>query len=252
MTAELFHNKKPPYICTALTGKNKEEIRDELKAIIPKRPDLIEWRADFFEEIHAVDSVLAIAEEIAATSKIPILFTIRSEKEGGEKILLTDEEKVHLLSEICKSTAVAIIDFEVSNEPEHIRELRSNSKKHNKKLILSYHNFDFTPESSEIMKRAFKAEFYGADIAKVAVMPKTKEDVLRLLTITKEADDALTIPIVTMSMGQMGSLSRIIGWAYGSIITFGLGVQSSAPGQVPIDSLRQMIEMAQETVGEWK
>ncbi|UJL46261.1 type I 3-dehydroquinate dehydratase [Virgibacillus sp. NKC19-16] len=252
MTAELFHNKKPPYICIPLTGKNKEEIHDELKMIIPKQPDLIEWRADFFEEIHDIDSVLAIAEEIATTSKTPILFTIRSEKEGGEKISVTQEEKVHLLSEICKSPGVAIIDFEVSNDPEHIRELRSVSKEHNKKLILSYHNFNFTPESSEIMKRVFKAEFYEADIVKVAVMPETKEDVLRLLEVTKEADDSLAIPIVTMSMGQMGSLSRIIGWAYGSIITFGLGVQSSAPGQVPIDDLRQMIEMVRETVGEWE
>lgn len=252
MTAELFHNKKPPYICTPLTGKNKEAIRDELKVIIPKQPDLIEWRADFLEELHDIDSVLAIAEEITTATKTPMLFTIRSEKEGGEKIYLTEEKKVHLLSEVCKSPAVAIIDFEVSNNPEHIKELRKISKEHNKKLILSYHNFNFTPESSEIMKRAFKAEFYEADIAKVAVMPKRKEDVFRLLEITKEADDALNIPIVTMSMGAIGSLSRIVGWAYGSIITFGLGVQSSAPGQVPIDKLRQMIEMTQETVGEWK
>ncbi|MBY7144999.1 type I 3-dehydroquinate dehydratase [Virgibacillus sp. NKC19-3] len=251
MTAALFPNKKPPYICTPLTGKNKEEIRAELKSIIAKSPDMIEWRADCFQALHDAESVLAVAEEISSSGK-PVLFTIRSEKEGGEKISLSEEEKIHLLCEICKHSAVAIIDFEVSNNPDYIKKLRKISKQYNKKMILSYHNFDCTPQTSDIMKHAFKAEFYEADIAKIAVMPKTKEDVLRLLEITKETDEALTIPIVTMSMGAMGSLSRIVGWAYGSIITFGLSVQGSAPGQVPIDKLRKLIEMTQDTVGEWR
>ena len=74
----------------------------------------------------------------------------------------------------------------------------------------------------------------------------------RLLEVTKEADEALDIPIVTMAMGDIGGLSRIVGWAYGSVITFGQGVKSSAPGQIPIDKLKQMIKMTQEVVGNWK
>lgn len=252
MTIDLLQNKKVPYICTALTGKDKEEIIAELKTIIPKQPDLIEWRVDFLEEIHNTAYVLAIAEEISTTSKLPLLFTIRSEREGGENISLSEDDKVHLLSEACKTAAVDIIDFEVSNNPENIKMLRSISKENNKKLILSYHNFNHTPENTNMLKRFFMAEFHGADIAKVAVMPKNKDDVLRLLELTKEADEATNIPIVTMSMGEIGGLSRIVGWAYGSIITFGLGVQSSAPGQVPVDKLKQMIDMTQETIGEWE
>jgi len=252
MTIELFKNKRIPYICTPLTGKNREEILSELETIIPKQPDLIEWRVDFLEEIHNTEHVLALADEISSTSCIPLLFTIRSEKEGGEKISLSEEEKIVLLNEVCKSPDIDIIDFEVSNHPEHIKKLRNKSKENNKKLILSYHNFDHTPVNTEILKHIFEAEFYEADIAKVAVMPKNKEDVLRLLDVTKEADEALDIPIVTMSMGSIGSLSRMMGWAFGSIITFGVGVQSSAPGQVPIDRLRQMIEMTQETIGKWE
>jgi len=252
MTFELLNNKRIPYICTPLTGKNREEILFELETIIPKQPDLIEWRVDFFEEIHNTKHVLTIAEEISSVSDMPLLFTIRSEKEGGEGISLSEDGKVNLLSEVCKNAAVDMIDFEVSNDPDHIKALRKISKENNKKLILSYHNFDHTPVNREILKRVFEAEFYEADIAKVAVMPENKEDVLRLLEVTQEADEVLDIPVVTMSMGRIGSISRMMGWAYGSIITFGVGVQSSAPGQVPIDRLRQMIEMTQETVGEWE
>ena len=35
------------------------------------------------------------------------------------------------------------------------------------------------------MKRLMMAEVYGADLAKAAVMPKNKEDVLRLLAFNK-------------------------------------------------------------------
>jgi len=252
MTIEILKDKKVPYICTPLTGKNKEEIFSELESLIPKQPDMIEWRVDFLEEIHNPAKVLSIAEEISSVSKMPLLFTIRSEKEGGEEISLSEDEKVNLLSEVCKTSAVDMIDFEISNDPDHIKALRKVSKENNKKLILSYHNFDQTPANTEILKRVFNAELYEADIAKVAVMPKDKDDVLRLLEVTKEADEALDIPIVTMAMGDIGGFSRIVGWAYGSVITFGQGVKSSAPGQIPIDILKQMIKMTQEVVGDWK
>ncbi|MGY0691919.1 type I 3-dehydroquinate dehydratase [Virgibacillus sp. FSP13] len=251
MTTTFFSDRKAPYICTPLTGTNKKEIMDELKIIIPKKPDVIEWRADFLEEISNTAYVLSIAEGIAAVIDVPLLFTIRSEKEGGQKISLSEKEKVQLLSQMCENQAIDVIDFEVSNRPEHIHELRKRSKENKKQLILSYHNFTFTPANSEMMKRVFMAEFFGADIAKIAVMPKDKEDVLQLLELTKQADEALTIPIISMSMGKIGSLSRIIGWAYGSAMTFGLGVQSSAPGQIPIEKLRELITSTQEIVGEW-
>ncbi len=244
---EQLKDRRTPYICAPLTGGNKAELFAELEKILPEQPDLIEWRADFFRKIDNTEAVLKIAEELAAASGIPLLFTIRSEKEGGEKIRISEAEKVALLTAVCASPAVDMIDFEVSNHPEYIRAIQETAQEHSTKLILSYHHFGHTPENAELMRYFYQAEFYGADIAKVAVMPKDKSDVFRLLDVTREADKALAIPVVTMSMAQIGSLSRMIGWAYGSIITFGVGAQSSAPGQLPIGKLRKMIEMMQET-----
>lgn len=198
---------------------------------------MIEWRVDFYDELIKFDKVLFTAQKISNNSNgIPILFTIRSHKEGGQQISLTEDEKVELLSEICKSDAIDIIDYEVSNEPEHIRHLREVSKDYRKKLILSYHNFEFTPEKSEIFKRLLMAEFYGADIAKTAVMPKNNKDVLTLLEVTREAKEVLNIPIITMSMGELGSVSRMLGWVYGSAVTFAVGekVQPLVKSQLKI------------------
>ncbi|WP_077596902.1 type I 3-dehydroquinate dehydratase [Oceanobacillus kimchii] len=252
MTVDLFTDKNIPYICTPITGTSKEEILTELKSLISEEPDLIEWRADYFDSISDTNEVLSTVEQITSASSIPLLFTIRSEKEGGENIPLSEKEKVQLLIEVCENSSVEIVDYEVGNDPLYVRQVRDTARKNNKKLILSYHNFDYTPKKQDILKRLYQMEFYGADIAKVAVMPQTKDDVLRLLELTKEANDSLEIPVVTMSMGALGSLSRIVGWAYGSIITFGLGVQSSAPGQVPIANLKRMIQMMKDTIGDWK
>src|SRR5688572_10446845 len=118
---ELFG--KRPYICTPLTGKNTEEIIAELNSIVPKKPDLIEWRADFYDQIDQFDQVILTAQEIFKNcSGIPILFTIRSHKEGGQSIPLTEEGIVELLSSICQTDFVTMIDFEASNKPEHIKQ----------------------------------------------------------------------------------------------------------------------------------
>jgi 3-dehydroquinate dehydratase-1 len=250
MKKELFNKDKLPYICTPLTGKTTDEIMTELTNIIPKKPDLIEWRVDFYNGVHEMDRVLTTAQKISSNSNgIPILFTMRSHKEGGEKTPLSEDERVELLSEICKSDFIDMIDYEMSNQPKHIRYLREVSKEYQKKLILSYHNFKCTPEKSEILKQLLVADFYGADVAKAAVMPTEHKDVLTLLEVTREANEIVNIPIITMSMGALGSVTRMSGWIYGSAVTFAVGKNSSAPGQIPIEDLRKVIEITKKSMG---
>ncbi|WP_299833094.1 type I 3-dehydroquinate dehydratase [uncultured Metabacillus sp.] len=241
--------EKWPSICTPLTGRNTEELIVELNSIVPKKPDLIEWRADFYDQIDQFDQVIRTAGEIFKNCNgIPILFTIRSHKEGGQAIPLTEEGIVDLLSNICQTDFVKMIDFEVSNKLEHIKRLKEVSSNHQKTFILSYHNFEYTPEKPELLDRLRTAASYGADVAKLAVMPKDEKDVLALLEVTKDAQDELNIPIITMSMGGMGAISRMLGWIYGSAVTFAVGETSSAPGQIPIENLRKIIELVKESV----
>src|SRR5699024_10919047 len=97
-----------------------------------------------------------------------------------------------------------------------------------------------------------QAASYGANLVKLAVTPESQDDVFRLLEVTREIDQMLDVPVVTMSMKELGALSRIIGWAYGSVITFGVGVELSAPGQMPIKKLRTAINGMQDLVPYWK
>src|SRR5699024_6043573 len=205
-----------PYICTPITGSTKEAVLSQLHTTLKTLPDMIEWRADFLQELNNTELVLQIIKDIKSQTDLPLLFTIRAQHEGGEKIALTEEEIVELLQVVCEQSAVEMIDFETSNLEKHVIDIRKVSKKHEKKLILSYHNFSETPSDEALLHRAEQAQSLGADIAKFAVMPRDKEDVYQLLQVTKELDDRLEIPIVTMSMGEMGAISRVIGWAFGS------------------------------------
>ncbi len=238
-----------PLICTPLVGRTREAVVGELAAVLPKRPDVIEWRVDFFEGIGDTGLVIETARTMKASAgDIPILFTRRSMKEGGERIALAEPQVVSLYEAVCASRCVDLIDYELCNDAADIRRLRAASRAHEIALVLSYHNFQSTPDAAALVAKFAEAERGEGDVAKVAVMPKAPEDVLTLLAATLQADRALAIPLISMSMGGYGSLSRMIGWVYGSVLTFAVGKSSSAPGQIPIDELRAVLGTVRRAV----
>jgi 3-dehydroquinate dehydratase-1 len=240
---------KLPLICTPLIGRTGEAIESELAKVTPKAPDLIEWRVDFFDGIADIEQVIDMARSIKAAARgIPILFTRRSIREGGESIPLTEDHVVEMYCAVCRSGTVDFIDFEMSNATEHIRQLRQVSRQSDIKMVMSYHNFRETPALDVLFQRFVQAQEQGADAAKVAVMPTRLEDVLALLSATLKAAQELQIPVISMSMGSYGSLSRMFGWVFGSAVTFAVGDGSSAPGQVPIEDLSAVIGIVRKAV----
>ena len=99
-----------------------------------------------------------------------------------------------------------------------------------------------------MVHRIIEAEVEGADIAKLAVTPQAADDVLVLLQATLSASQRVQIPVITMSMGGIGAVTRLCGWLYGSVMTFAVGKGSSAPGQIPIEDLRAALQTMQRAV----
>ena len=138
---------------------------------------------------------------------------------------------------------VMMIDFEMSNDPTHIAQIRAAATASGVQLVLSFHDFQATPSHEQLCARFAQAQSLGADIAKIAVMPQRLEDVLSLLAATLQSSQQLRIPLVSMSMGGYGALTRLFGWTFGSAMSFAIGVAASAPGQVPIEDLNQVLEI---------
>ncbi len=238
-----------PIIITPLVGKSEAEILDEVAAIVPKAPDLLEWRIDFFADIGNTAAVVKTALAIRkAAGGIPVLLTRRNASEGGAPIAIAEAQVVAMYVAACEARCVELIDYELSNAPADLQRLREVSAANGITMIMSYHNFQMTPDAATLDAKFAAAERLGADVAKVAVMPQAPPDVLALLAATYRASQTIRLPLISMSMAGVGSLSRIVGWVYGSAATFAVGKSSSAPGQIAIEELRAVLATVRKAV----
>lgn len=242
-----------PIVCAPLVGQDAEELTKECERILPKRPDMIEWRADFFKHLADTKRTIEAANAIReAIGDVPLLFTIRSEREGGQPIALTDDEVAELIVNVCQSGRVDLVDYELRNNEQNTRAVFDAAKQNGVYVVMSYHNFDHTPEESSIIEKFREMERRGAHIAKVAVMPRDRKDVIVLFEATGKANEQLSIPIISISMGKQGSISRVLGWMFGSAVTFAVGDESSAPGQIPIEEMRATLRQIKKAVERYK
>ena len=109
---------------------------------------------------------------------------------------------------------------------------------------MSSHDFNRTPPGEEIIARMRKMQDLGADIPKIAVMPRSRRDVLTLLAATEEMVSGYADrPVITMSMSGLGSISRLCGEVFGSAMTFGAAGQASAPGQMAVEDLAEGLRL---------
>lgn len=238
-----------PLIITPLVGRTAADLMGELEAIVPKQPDMLEWRIDFFEGIADAAAVIDTAREIRRRAgAVPILLTRRNSTEGGQPLSMTEAAVVAMYRRACEARCVELIDYELSNAAADLQQLREVSAANGVAMVMSYHNFQHTPDLDTLLGRFTLAQHLGADVAKVAVMPKDPQDVLTLLGATWQASQSLRIPLISMSMGGIGSVSRMIGWLYGSAATFAVGKSSSAPGQVALEDLRATLAAVRRAV----
>lgn len=235
-------NGTQPLICTPLVGKTAEGVLEELRAVLPKGPDIIEWRVDGFEGIGDPEAVLQVAGRLReAAGALPILFTCRAASEGGQPIPIDAAQLVKLYVAVCAARCVDLIDYELNHPAEELAQLRQASRANDVAMIMSYHNFQATPDAESLVAKFLDAERLGADIAKVAVMPERPGDVLTLLDATWRASQRVGIPLIGLSMGGLGAVSRLAGGVFGSAVTFAIGMEGSAPGQLPIETLRAVL-----------
>lgn len=236
-----------PVICVPVTETRKDKILKEVSLLVGKGTEMIEWRVDFFEACEDLNAVREVLESLKMVLVHTIfLFTFRTKKQGGNREI--EEEKLVDLYEVAaESECVDLIDLEFFELNRPIQEIRHLQKK-GVKIIASHHDFDETPQIEVMDMLIQRMAMGGADIVKLAVMPNDIQDVLNLLQITNQFHQMKeSIPIITMSMGKMGMVSRLCGETFGSCVTFGAREKTSAPGQMQMDELEQVLRIIHES-----
>lgn len=237
-----------PKICAPIVGTNREEILEQAKALRELPVDLVEWRVDYLNNVSSLSllTVLTFLSELRNELKdLPLLFTFRTKREGGEKDI-SPQGYLELNRTIAASGLIDLLDVELFLGDDLFQKLVNDAHEKGVKVIGSNHDFQKTPSKEELVHRLRKMQELGADISKVAVMPKDVGDVLTLLAATEEAATTLKQPVVTMSMGGKGVLSRVAGETFGSAMTFGSAGKASAPGQLDVKALKTILDTLHE------
>lgn len=228
-----------PKICAPVVESTREDILRMAEAVYKSEADIMEWRVDYYKDFHNIDETTRTLSAIKTVIKDkPLLFTFRTLHEGGEADI-NYNEYFALLSKA--GIGADLVDVEIYRN-ENIKELTGLLKKH-VAVIGSYHDFNGTPPTEEMAGRLVYMKSMGADIPKIAVMPKKRIDVINLMEASLLARERLGgEPVITMSMSGMGVISRIAAETTGSVMTFGCIGKPSAPGQIEVKKLKELID----------
>ncbi|KAF1298468.1 3-dehydroquinate dehydratase [Enterococcus sp. JM4C] len=232
-----------PKIIVPLVEKTEAGILAEAQKLAQLDCDIIEWRIDFFDEVTDGKKVAELSKKLSECLNKPLLVTFRTKKEGGE-LELPDAQYFSIYEEVVASGKADLIDVELFMPAEAAAQLIAKAHEKDVKIVMCNHDFHATPAQAEIVNRLRMMQDKGADICKIAVMPQTAADVLTLLSATEEMKREYSDrPLITMSMGALGMVSRVSGQTFGSDATFGAAGQASAPGQVPVGELRTILDV---------
>ena len=240
--------KGKPLVCVPVMESSKEEILRETRRLEEAHTEMIEWRVDAFENVESPNAIREILNEMKHIIKESILvYTFRSKNQGGCKALsAADIYDIHQVA--AESDVVDFIDveyFEAKNPQKEIAMLREMGAY----VIASHHDFEQTPDPEVIRMLLEQIRESGADVVKLAVMPQNMWDVLHLLEETNRFHgNHPDHPLITLSMGAKGGISRVAGEFFGSCVTFGAGGQASAPGQLPVKQLEEILHILHQSV----
>lgn len=234
-----------PAVIVPLTPSDPAALREQAaQCAATAGVDVIEWRVDALRELRDADHQLAphdlegVREAVttgwealrAEAPDLPVLITVRTAGEGGSADL-TDAAYAALVDHFIELRSEAVdIEFERTASEALI------GRAHDAQVyaMASFHDFEQTPPAEHLIRLMARMSKAGADVAKIAVMPNHRTDVLEVLSAGERAQATLPVPVVAISMGTLGKATRLVGSEFGSAATFAAVGRISAPGQLTV------------------
>jgi 3-dehydroquinate dehydratase I len=187
----------------------------ELKSI---GTDLLEIRVDCFEE--PIDKVCGYMVNVKRNCGLPLIGTIRENER-------TKSNRIDLFAKIIPVVDSIDVEIDAAIAPQVIDMAAG------KTIIVSEHNYNFTPDMDGLIDIVERAAVLGGHIVKIAAMAHNRADVIRMLQFI----NGCKMPVVAFSMGESGSISRVMSMLFGSLYSYGFVTNANAPGQLGIEKL---------------
>ena len=224
-------------IATALTDGAPSGQARQARLAQQQGAGALELRADLLADPAQVRAALTA---VRAASSLPLLLTYRSTTEGGKGAGHGQGYEDYLASLLQLRPAVAAVDIEMACPAS--KALVAEAKAGGYDVVGSYHDFTATPSAAQITQKLAQITAAGADITKVAYMPRTAQDVAALRHAAHDFAGAYPHqPLIAISMGQLGAPSRT---DLANCLTFATIADgaASAPGQATIAYVRAWLE----------
>ena len=212
-------------IAIPIFEKNCRDVVEVANDCIKKGADILEFRIDGLKNPDITEIKNTINE-----INFPMIATNRINTEGGS-FRGSEEDRINILYECCD--LVDYVDIELQSDDTYINKIHETGVT----TIVSYHDFEKTPDLNEINYIVQKEQELG-DIAKVAFMPQDLEDTLTILAVLSHCENTIAI-----SMGDLGSYTRVMASKFDSPITFAAGRDATAPGQIDIETMKVLLNM---------
>ena len=208
-----------PKVILPIVERTEAAILEKAAQFSTLSADCVEWRADWFEGFQSPAAIARCVHNMRVTLR--------------DKLLLV----------ILDTACADLLDIEFFTAGADLPALIEQAHSAGVAVVCSSHDFAKTPPRAELVSRMVQMQQAGADLPKLAVMPQCRTDVLELLAATAEmADLHPGTPVITMSMGALGAVSRLAGETFGSAMTFANPGQASAPGQVSLDIVNEVLD----------
>lgn len=224
-------------IATALTDGAPSGQARQARLAQQQGAGAAELRVDLLADPAQVRAALTA---VRAASSLPLLLTYRSATEGGKGAGHGQGYEDYLASLLQLRPAVAAVDIEMACLAS--KALVAEAKAGGYDVVGSCHDFTATPSAAQITQKLAQITAAGADIAKVAYMPRTAQDVAALRHAAHDFAGAYPHqPLIAISMGQLGAPSRTDLVNCLTFATIADGA-ASAPGQATIAHVRAWLE----------
>lgn len=224
-------------IATALTDGAPSGQARQARLAQQQGAGAVELRADLLADPAQVCAALTA---VRAASSLPLLLTYRSTTEGGKGAGHGQGYEDYLASLLQLRPAVAAVDIEMACPAS--KALVAEAKAGGYDVVGSCHDFTATPSAAQITQKLAQITAAGADITKVAYMPRNAQDVAALRHAAHDFAGAYPHqPLIAISMGQLGAPSRT---DLANCLTFATIADgaASAPGQATIAHVRAWLE----------
>lgn len=224
-------------IATALTDGAPSGQARQARLAQQQGAGALELRADLLADPAQVSAALTA---VRAASSLSLLLTYHSTTEGGKGAGHGQGYEDYLASLLQLRPAVAAVDIEMACPAS--KALVAEAKAGGYDVVGSCHDFTATPSAAQITQKLAQITAAGADITKVAYMPRTAQDVAALRHAAHDFAGAYPHqPLIAISMGQLGAPSRTDLVNCLTFATIADGA-ASAPGQATIAHVRAWLE----------